>query len=435
MAEKLSDQGQWMTDSARPSEDRYLNCIRCGLCLAVCPTYRECLIETASPRGRVALVRQGLSGALDLSPNLIEQMYGCFACMACNEICPAGVAPADLTLAMRSYQEELVPTRWKNVLFKDLIPRPGRMELATWPLRLYERTGLRRLVYTLGIRRLLPIQLRDLEAMLPHLPQRPLRQRLANVTKAEGKERYRVGFFLGCAQSLLFAEESAAGLRVLAHNGCTVITPKQQVCCGMPASGYGRYDLVREQARLNIALYEKANVETILTDCATCGSTLKDYGQFLQDDPEWAERAASFSARVRDISEFLMEIPLEKPQGRIDARVTYHDPCHLRRAQGVWKQPRSLLQMIDGVEFVELPEADWCCGSAGSQLITHYATSLKVMKRKIDAVESTKAEFVASGCPGCQMQLNVGVRRRGLPVQVVHPVELLDRAYRQTSKR
>ncbi|HMD90451.1 MAG TPA: (Fe-S)-binding protein, partial [Anaerolineaceae bacterium] len=393
------------------------------------------LSETASPRGRVALVRQGLSGALDLSPNLIEQMYGCFACMACNEICPAGVAPADLALAMRSFQEELAPTRWKNMLFKELIPRPGRMELATWPLRLYERTGLRRLVYALGIRRLMPAQLCDLEAMLPRLPQRPLRQKLATVTKAEGQERYRVGFFLGCAQSLLFAGESAAGVRVLARNGCTVITPRQQVCCGMPATGYGRYDLVRQQASHNIALYEKAKVESIITDCATCGSTLKDYGHLLQDEPAWAERAAAFSAKVRDISEFLMQIPLEKPQGRIEARVTYHDPCHLRRGQGVWKQPRALLQMIDGLEYTELPEADWCCGSAGSQLITHYETSLKVMNRKLDAVQSTGATIVASGCPGCQMQLNVGVRRQGLDVKVVHPVELLERAYRQADKR
>jgi glycolate oxidase iron-sulfur subunit len=227
----------------------------------------------------------------------------------------------------------------------------------------------------------------------------------------------------------MFAKESAATVRVLARNGCTVITPKETVCCGMPARGYGRNDLVLGQARHNIALFEKANVEVIVTDCATCGSTLKEYEQLLANDPAWAKRAVRFSQKVRDVSEFLMSIPLEKPQGRIEARVTYHDPCHLRRAQGVWKQPRELLRMIEGVEFVELPEADWCCGSAGSQLITHYETSLKVLKRKMDNLETTKAEYIASGCPGCQMQLNVGVRQRGLAVKVVHPVELLDRAY------
>ena len=416
-------------DLHKPSETEYLNCIRCGLCLAVCPTYREVLSETASPRGRVALARKGLEGELQLSPNLAGQMYACFDCLACNDICPVGIRPADLAMGMRDFQEQLQPIKWKKTLFGRLIPKPIRMEAATWPLRVYEKLGIRHLVYALGLRNLLPGKVRDLEAMLPHLPQRPLRQVLPEITEANDESRYRVGFFLGCAQSLLFAGESAASVRVLARNGCTIITPKETVCCGMPALGYGLPDLVREQARVNIALFEKANVETIVTDCATCGSTLKDYGKLLADDPAWADRAATFSSRIRDVSEFLMSIPLEQPPGRIEARVTYHDPCHLRRAQGIWEQPREILKMINGLEFVELPEADWCCGSAGSQLITHYETALKVLKRKTDNIASTRAGYIASGCPGCQMQLNVGVRRRGLDVQVVHPVALLDRAY------
>jgi glycolate oxidase iron-sulfur subunit len=360
----------------------------------------------------------------------MEQMYSCFACMACNDACPVGIHPADLALEMRQVQEQIRPAGWKENLFGKLIPHPNRMELATLPLRIYEKLGVRNIVHALGILNWMPAKIRDMEAMLPRLPQRPLRQILPEVTDSASESRYRVGFFLGCAQSLMFAEESNATVRVLARNGCTVITPKETVCCGMPAAGYGRQDLVMAQAQHNIALFEKANVEIIVTDCATCGSTLKEYGQLLKNDPAWAERAASFSKKVRDVSEFLMSIPLEKPQGCIEARVTYHDPCHLRRGQGVWKQPRELLKMIDGLEFVELPEADWCCGSAGSQLITHYETSLKVLKRKTDNLAGTQADYVASGCPGCQMQLNVGVRRAGLDVQVVHPIALLDRAYR-----
>ena len=415
----------------RPDESQYLNCIRCGLCLSVCPTYREYLSETASPRGRTALARKGLEGELELSPNLIEQMYSCFACMACNDACPVGIRPADLAVGMRQVQEQNQPAEWKQTLFGGLIPKPGRMELATLPLRLYEQLGLRRVLYTLGLRKVLPPRMRDMEAMLPRLPQRPLRQVLPEVTEAKGKNRNQVGFFLGCAQSLMFADESSATVRVLARNGSTVITPKETVCCGMPAAGYGRQDLVMEQAQHNIALYEQADVEKIITDCATCGSTLKEYGHLLKNDPDWAERADVFSKKVRDVSEFLMSIPLEKPQGRIEARVTYHDPCHLRRGQGVWKQPREILKMIDGIDFIDLPEADWCCGSAGSQLITHYGTSLKVLGRKMDNLENSQAEYIASGCPGCQMQLNVGIRQRGLDVQVVHPIELLDRAYTQ----
>ena len=399
------------------------------MCLAVCPTYREGLKETASPRGRVALACKGLEGQLELSSNLVEQMYSCFACMACDDICPVGIHPAELALSMRHVQEQIRPVGWKQTLFGGLISHGKRMELATLPLRLYQTLGIRQLVYALGLRRLLPRQLRDMEAMLPHLPQRPLLHGLSTITEARGETRYRVGFFLGCAQNLLFADESAATVRVLARNGCTVVTPRETECCGMPARGYGRVDLVQATARHNIDVFERAQVDVIVTDCATCGSTLKEYGALLSDDPAWAPRAEAFSRKARDVSEFLAEIPLEKPQGRIEARVTYHDPCHLRRAQQVWKQPRTLLGLIDGLEFVELPEADWCCGSAGSQLITHYETSLKVMDRKMDNLASTKAEVIASGCPGCQMQLNTGIERHGLNVRVVHPVTLLDEAY------
>jgi glycolate oxidase iron-sulfur subunit len=411
-----------------PPESSYLNCIRCGLCLAVCPTYREHLKETSSPRGRVALARKAIEGEMALSPNLAEQMYACFACMACEAICPVGIRPAELALEMRSVQEQIAPSGWKRPLFEDLIPHPGRMEAATFPLRLYQALGIRR-VAAPALARFAPGQLADLEAMLPKAPLRPLRPVLPEITPARGEANYRVGFFLGCAQSLLFAGESAAAVRVLARSGCTVITPRQTQCCGMPARGYGRLDLVRDLARHNVALFERQPLDWIVTDCATCGSTLKDYGALLQDDPEWAERAAAFSSKVRDISEVLAEIPLAPPSIRLHARVTYHDPCHLRRGQGVWKQPRALLERLDGVDFVELPEADWCCGSAGSQLITHYETSLKVLSRKIDAVESTGAAVVASGCPGCQMQLTAGIKRRKLPVRVVHPITLIDEAY------
>jgi glycolate oxidase iron-sulfur subunit len=420
-----------LTDIRCPSEDDYIYCIRCGLCQSVCPTYREYLSETASPRGRVHLTRLGLEGELELSPNLFEQMYACFGCLACNAVCPVGNRPAHLALAMRDVQEQVRPAAWKRPLFRGLIPHPMRLERATLPLRLYQTTGLRRVVYALRLRRMMPNRLRDLESMLPHLPQRPLRQLLPEVTPANGETQRRVGFFLGCAQSLMFADASAATVRVLAHNQCQVITPREVKCCGMPAIGYGQREVVLELARHNIALFEQAQVEAVVTDCATCGSTLKEYGELLADDPEWAERAASFSGKVRDIHELLMEIPLVRPEGRLHLRVTYHDPCHLRRGQGVWEQPRALLRMIEGLEFTELPEADWCCGSAGSQLISHPQTSLKVLRRKMENVRDTDAQVVASGCPGCQMQLHVGTRRYGLDTEVVHPVVLLDRAYRR----
>ena len=336
-----------INDLEVPAEDAYLNCIRCGLCLAVCPTYREHLTETASPRGRVALARKGLEGQLEISPNLNEQMYSCFGCLACDDICPVGIHPSEVAMGMRHVQEQLKPSGWKQVLFGKIIPRPNRMEVSTLPLRLYQSLGIRRLVYALGLLRVLPRQIRDLEAMLPRLSQRPLRRVLPQVTKAKGETRHRVGFYLGCAQSLMFAEASKASVRVLARNGCMVISPKDVVCCGMPALGYGQVEQVRKQARHNIAIFDKADVDVIVTDCATCGSTLKEYGTLLKDDPAWADRAAEFSQKIQDISEFLATIPLEKPKGRLEARVTYHDPCHLRQAQGVWEEPRSLMTLID----------------------------------------------------------------------------------------
>jgi glycolate oxidase iron-sulfur subunit len=204
----------------KPAETDYLNCIRCGLCLAVCPTYREHLNEIAGPRGRVALARKSLEGELALSPNLVAQMNACFACLACNEICPVGIKPAELTLSMRYVQEQVRRAGWKQILFGDLISDPGRMETATLPLRLYEITGIRKLAYRFSLIHLLPSQVRDLEAMLPHLPQRPLRQRLPEIMQAYHESRYRVGFFLGCAQNVLFAKESEATVQVLARNGC-----------------------------------------------------------------------------------------------------------------------------------------------------------------------------------------------------------------------
>ena len=412
-----------------PAEAAYQSCIRCGACLAACPTYRESLTETASPRGRVALTRMGLEGGLALSDNLLEQMYSCFACMACDEACPVGIRPAEVALSMRSVQEQLRPKRWKELLLGRVVSDADRMETATLPLRLYERLGIRHLVYLLGLNRLLPGRLRDWEAMLPRIPQRPLRRILPEVTEARGQARYRVGFFLGCAQSLLFADESEAALRVLARNGCTVVTPKEVQCCGMPAHAYGRTDLAEGDARHNIGVFGQYDLDVIVTDCATCGSTLKEYGSLLAGDPEWAPRAQAFQGKVRDISEFLAELPALEPHGRLEGKVTYHDPCHLRRAQQVWKQPRTLLSEIDGLQLAELPEADWCCGSAGSQLITHYETSWKVLDRKLDNIAQTGAQIVASGCPACRMQLTAGLRRRGLRVRVVHPVALLDEAY------
>jgi len=406
-------------------------CIRCGLCLSVCPTYKHSLRETESPRGRVALVAKAIEGELDLTRNFKDHMYRCLDCLACNDICPVGIKPADLCLEARYAIHQATPVPpLKPILFQGVFPHTGLLELLTKPVALYERTGLRRAANGVGVTKVLPSQLRDMERMLPQkLPLRGTRHQLPDVVVARGERRAHIAYFLGCVQGVMMAEGCKATVEVLAENGCDVVIPENVKCCGMPMVGYGFKDEARDMARHNIDLLLGLKVDAIVTDCATCGSSLKEYPHWLASDPEYAERAQQFAAKVRDISEFLVEIGIRPPKGQVNARVTYHDPCHLCRAQGIREQPREMLRAA-GVELVEMEGADTCCGSAGTQLITHYHTSVGVLETKMDRVSATEAEIIASGCPGCQMQLTVGVKRRGLDAKVVHPSQLLAQAYR-----
>jgi glycolate oxidase iron-sulfur subunit len=415
-----------------PSEEKYLFCIRCGLCLSVCPTYKYSLRETESPRGRVALVRKALEGELELSVNFADHVHRCLGCLACDDICPVGIKPAHLCLETRDVLRQAKPQSWvKRLLFHEYFPHRERIEWSMLPMVLYQKIGLQAIARTLGITRLLPQQLQDMEKLLPPLPARSLRSRLPEVTAANSERKHRVGFFLGCFQNAIFAEGSAATVRVLARNGCEVITPKEVKCCGMPANGYGFRNVVRDFARHNIALFEWLDVDAIVTDCATCGSALKEYPYFLSGDAEWHERAEAFAAKVRDINEFLVEIGVEEPKGQLRARVTYHDPCHLARAQQVRSQPRELIR-LSGAELVEMKDADSCCGSAGTQIVTHHETAVGILAGKIANAADTGAEIIVTSCPGCQLHLGLGVKKQGLPVRVLHPVQLLDEAYRKS---
>ncbi len=381
----------------------------------------------------MALVRAAAEGKLELSPNFVDHMYRCLNCGACAAVCPSGVEAQQIVIDARIEIDKKLPQpAAKKWIFEGVLPSPGRLEAAAWPLRLYQRSGLRWLAERTGVLKLLPHHLGQAAQMPPTLSISPLRRRLPEVTQPHAQRRYRVGFFLGCAQNLLFADSSAASVRVLAHNGAEVITPKDTVCCGMPAMSYGDLDTALQLARKNIDLFEQAGVDVIVTDCATCGESGKQYKEWLKHDPIYAEKAAAYSAKFRDISEFLAEIPLDDRLGRVKTKVTYHDPCHLVRGQGVSSQPRDLLKMIPGVEFTEMKEANWCCGGAGTYMLTHHEMSIGILDRKMANAAATGAEVIASGCPVCQMQLGTGVRRAKLAMQVTHPVVLLDKAYRNS---
>jgi glycolate oxidase iron-sulfur subunit len=270
-----------------------------------------------------------------------------------------------------------------------------------------------------------------MEELLPaRIPLRSLRQRIATVVPAQGEQRYRVGFFLGCVMSTMFAETSQATVRVLSENGCEVVTPKSQKCCGAPHAEEGDFESVRRFAKHNIVLFERYNLDYVICDCAACGAQTKEYAELLHDDPRWAERARRFSASVRDIMEFLGEIPLREPRAALEKRVSYHEACHLCHAQKVREQPVRVLSSVPGLTLAPLAEADMCCGSAGVYNLTHNERSMRILDRKMSNIEASGAEVVLAGNPGCMLQLDYGRRATHSPAQVLHPVQVVDAAYR-----
>lgn len=428
-----------LTGRDAPDYGNILACIRCGLCLSVCPTYATDHVEMDSPRGRVALIRAVDEGRLPLlSEGLYEHLYNCLDCRACQTACPSGVKVGELVLAARAEVEQARRQSFgervvKWVALERALTSSRSLARYTWALRLYQRLGVQRSVRATRLLERLPGKLKTLatmEALLPTLPSRPLHAELPEVTPARGERKRRVGFFLGCMMSVILADTSRATVRVLAENGCEVVTPKDQVCCGAPHVEEGDTKSQRELARRNVDVFSRyGDLDFVVTDCAACGAEIKKYGRLLADEPAYAEKARGFSARVREISELLAEIPLRKPGAALPTRVTYHEPCHLCHAQGIKQQPRQVIQSIPGVKLVEMKESDWCCGSAGVYNITHAERAGKLLDRKIENIQATEPDVILTGNPGCLLQLQAGMRKSGAKTRVLHPIELLDRAY------
>ena len=410
-------------------------CTHCGLCLPTCPTYRELGLETDSPRGRLYLMGSAFrtEDATPLSEEWAEYIYRCLDCRACETACPSGVHFGELLEQARAIYELNAKRSasyrfWSDLVFKAILPNKERLDLIFELMWLYQRLGIRWLVQKTGILKWLG-QLGQMESLLPKIPQPRLKYTIQDITPAKGTTRYRVGFIPGCIMNQVFTETNLSTIRVLAENGCEVITPRKQTCCGALHLHNGLRDFATSLAKRNIDAFANEGLDAIVINSAGCGAALKEYGVLLEGDAAYAEKAAEFSHKMRDISEFLAEIEMIPPTGEIPLRVTYDEPCHLLHGQSVKLQPRQILKAIPGIELIELTEAEWCCGSAGIYNITQPELSQEILERKMAHIAETKADIVATGNPGCLLQIQLGIQKHGLPMKVMHPINLLDLAY------
>ncbi|MCZ6872531.1 MAG: heterodisulfide reductase-related iron-sulfur binding cluster [bacterium] len=421
-------------DVDRPQDEKISTCIHCGLCLDKCPTYRILGVEMDSPRGRIYLIKAVNEERLPMTPNFVEHMYLCLDCRACETACPSHVQFGDLMERARGQIERHIPRSWqerlvRRLVFRELFPYPWRIEQLFNALRWYQRLGLQALLRRLRAFDLLPEGLKRMEAMLPWLPKRSFTRATPEVVAGKAPISRRVGFFSGCVMDHLFADVHHATQRVLQANGYDIWTPTHQVCCGALHMHAGERQTARQLARRNIVAFEQQNVDAIVNNAAGCGAQLKAYGELLQEDVEFAERAHRFSDKVQDISECLAREPLRGPLGPVHKRVAYDDPCHLLHAQGVQSQPRDLLQQIPELQLVPVTDADFCCGAAGTYNITHHDLSMQILACKMDHMKAAHPDIITTGNPGCMMQLRAGVAQAKLDIPVLHPIELIDLSY------
>jgi len=410
-------------------------CIHCGLCLQACPTYIELGREADSPRGRIYLMRAQQRGAIGVSDSFIQHISACLDCRGCESACPSGVPYGELVEKAREVIEHNARrpfwSRWlRAFVFERLFLSHRQMRMAFGLLRWYQRCGLQKLVGGLGILKLFPGNLAGLERLMPDIRNRTHHVALGAVFPAQGEKKFRVAVVTGCVMNEIFGDINQATIRVLQRNGCEVVVPGGQVCCAALHSHAGIMDTARKLAKQNIAAFEQAEVEAVISNASGCGAKLKEYGTLLADDKDFAARSAAFSRKVKDIASFLDELPSLAKPGELKLRVAYDDPCHLLHAMKVSRPPRNLLLSIPGLELLELATPEQCCGSAGIYNVTHYELSMRILQRKIDDIRSTPADVVATGNPGCLLQIAHGLRQAGLDrMRVVHPVELLDQAY------
>jgi glycolate oxidase iron-sulfur subunit len=419
-----------------PSKQIIENCVHCGFCLPVCPTYVLWNEEMDSPRGRIYLMKIASEGHATMNPQWVSHFDSCLACMACMTACPSGVDYGKLIEATRAQIERHHPRTFGEKLHRRFLfgvfTRPDRLRVLRWPLLAYQKSGLQALIRGVGLLKIFPKRLQAMEALMPKLG---AKEPFAETTPAQGSKRKRVGLLLGCVQREFFPGVNAATARVLAAEGCEVVAPKEQPCCGALMVHAGEEAGALALAKKTIDVFERANVETIVTNAAGCGSNVKEYGHLLRDDPDYADRARAFAAKCKDITEVLTELTPRATRNPLQMRVAFHDSCHLQHAQGVRSQPRQLLAGIPGLELAEIPEAAICCGSAGIYNLVQPDAANALGDRKAQLIAPLNADVVATGNPGCLLQLQSSLARQGRPTSVVHTIQLLDASIRGEALR
>lgn len=411
--------------------EKTLACVHCGLCLPACPAYRVDPRESLAPRGQVYNIRAVLEGRLELTSALASEIYECLACRGCESVCPSGVPVGTIVeqargLITEKRMEGKVERLLKRLLLSGVLAHPRRLSMLMSLLRFYERSGLRSLARFL-LARISPA-LAERERLMPPLGRKPAP--LPALASPSGEKRSRVALFSGCIASHAFSDVNEATVRVLQRNGFEVVIPKDQVCCGALHQHNGLPETGRSLARKNVEVFERAEVDRVVVNAAGCGAALSEYGELLEGEAG----ARALASKVIDVSALLVREGFEPPPSALPAiRVAYDAPCHLFHAQKVKNEPRELLRSIRGVELVEHHESERCCGSAGIYNVTHYAMSMEVLAVKMREIAKVRPDVIATGNPGCHIQLSEGVRRSGLRAEVVHPVVLLDRAYRAGS--
>jgi len=415
-----------------PSLDLLDDCVHCGFCLPTCPTYVLWGEEMDSPRGRIYLMREGVEGE-PMSDSMVQHIDACLGCMACVTACPSGVQYDKLVEATRAQIErryDRQPSeRWLRKAIFALFPHPRRLHAMRLPLKAYQRSGLQRVVRRSGILEKLSPTLATMESVAP--PIGPGKA-LPPLVRARGQRRAVVGMLTGCVQREFFPGVNAATARVLSAEGCDVVVPQSQGCCGALSDHNGRRDEAQRFARKLVDAFSDAGVEYVVVNSAGCGSTMKGYADLLEDDPAYARRAAEFAAKVRDVSEILVELGPVATRHPLPVTVAYHDACHLAHGQGVRQPPRDLLVGIPGLQLKEIAEGSLCCGSAGIYNLINPEPARELGDRKARNVVATGAELLVTANPGCLLQVTDALRRAGTSIATAHTVEVLDASLRGT---